>query len=202
MEVVPEGGSLYTMDMTLIQDGNSTRRAQHSARAFLRRCRQPLGADQDQLHADPGRHLWRPRRRSLLARSICDVWKHPLLSRHAPPDAARRAERPPRRWRRRRIMSTTTARARPRSSPTGACQVSIGAHGQQAGLGAALGDVVVRARRLEPDRGAARRDDHAGDLARLCQGRRLARGRQARRSGRARRRSDGRHPQQRQDSTG
>jgi Tol biopolymer transport system component len=67
IEVVPEGGSLFTDGHHPHPGRRFDARAQYPAGALLRRRRPVLDPDQDQLHADPGRHLWRPRRRSLLA---------------------------------------------------------------------------------------------------------------------------------------
>ena len=64
--VVPEGGSLFQMDITLIQDGNSTLEHNIPQRALLRGRAQPLVADPGRQQPDPDRLLWRPCRRSLL----------------------------------------------------------------------------------------------------------------------------------------
>ena len=133
MEVVPEGGSLYTMDVTLVQDGNST--VEHNI---------PLSIFYDDLvqfwtqtktnytptlvvsYGGPaGDPYWRQH---------TDVWKHPLLSRHAPPallaaQNARRAMAPEEAF-----VDDDNAREAKKLADRGVL-VSIGAHGQQAGLG-------------------------------------------------------------------
>ncbi|HEX8625997.1 MAG TPA: amidohydrolase, partial [Allosphingosinicella sp.] len=84
MEVVPEGGSLFTMDISLIQDGNAT--VEHNV---------PV-----EIFYDDVVSLWTQTRTNYTPtlvvaygglagdpywRQHMDVWKHPLLSRHAPP---------------------------------------------------------------------------------------------------------------------
>lgn len=134
MEVVPEGGSLFTMDMSLVQDGNST--VEHNV---------PLEhfyADVISLWAGStvgytptlvvayggpaGDPYWR---------AHMDVWRHPLLSRHAPPallaaQNARREIAPEEDY-----IDAATAREAKKLADKGVA-VAIGAHGQQAGLGA------------------------------------------------------------------
>ncbi|HEU0044021.1 amidohydrolase family protein [Sphingomonas sp.] len=134
MHVVPEGGSLYTMDVSLIQDGNST--VEHNVP--LERFYADLVQLWSQSKTDytptlvvtyggpAGDPYWRSR---------TDVWRHPLLSRHAPPAllAAQNA--------RREIaaegdyVDADSAREA-KKLVVGGRMVSIGAHGQQAGLGA------------------------------------------------------------------
>jgi imidazolonepropionase-like amidohydrolase/Tol biopolymer transport system component len=133
LEVVPEGGSLYGMDVTLIQDGNST--VEHNI---------PLRVYYDDLVS-----FWSQTKTNYTPtlvvtyggpagdpywRQHMDVWKHPLLTRHAPPGilAAQNA---------RRVMApeedyvdADSARETKKLADRGV-QVSIGAHGQQAGLG-------------------------------------------------------------------
>ncbi|MEH3046408.1 amidohydrolase family protein [Sphingomonas adhaesiva] len=134
MTVVPEGGSLFTQDVTLVQDGNST--VEHNV---------PLEhfyADLIQLWAQTtvrytptlvvayggpaGDPYWR---------AHMDVWRHPLLTRHAPPAAlaaqnARREIAPEEDY-----VDGATAREARKLADKGVL-VSIGAHGQQPGLGA------------------------------------------------------------------
>ena len=134
MHVVPEGGSLYTMDLTLVQDGNST--VEHNV---------PL----DVFYKDVV-DLWTQTRTNYTPtlvvtygglagdpywRQHSDVWKHPILSRHAPPAAlaaanARREMAPEEAF-----VDAASAREAKKLADRG-IQVSIGAHGQQAGLGA------------------------------------------------------------------
>ena len=133
MEVVPEGGSLYTMDVTLIQDGNST--VEHNVPLetfyddFLSLWAQTktnytptLVVTYGGLAGDP---YWR---------AHTDVWKQPILSRHAPP--ARLAAQNKRRELapEESYVDDESAREAGKLAQRG-IQVSIGAHGQQAGLG-------------------------------------------------------------------
>ena len=134
MEVVPEGGSLYTMDVTLIQDGNST--LEHNI---------PLETFYDDLlslwsqttvnytptlvvtYGGPaGDPYWR---------AHTEVWKQPILSRHEPPamlaaQNMRREIAPEEDY-----VDDENAREAGKLAARG-IQVSIGAHGQQPGLGA------------------------------------------------------------------
>jgi imidazolonepropionase-like amidohydrolase len=134
MEVVPEGGSLYTMDVSLVQDGNST--VEHNI---------PL----EHFYVDLIQ-LWTQTRTNYTPtlvvtyggpagdpywRAHTDVWRHPLLTRHAPPLAlaaqnARRELAPEEDY-----VDAASAREAKKLADKGV-QVSIGAHGQQAGLGA------------------------------------------------------------------
>jgi imidazolonepropionase-like amidohydrolase/Tol biopolymer transport system component len=133
VEVVPEGGSLYTMDISLIQDGNST--LEHNL---------PVEHFYDDVVS-----LWSQTKTNYTPtlivtyggpagdpywRQHMNVWEHPLLSKHAPPSllAAQNA---------RRTMSpeedfvdAASAREAKKLADRGVL-VSIGAHGQQAGLG-------------------------------------------------------------------
>jgi imidazolonepropionase-like amidohydrolase len=133
LEVVPEGGSLYTQGVTLIADGNAT--VEHNI---------PLNIFYDDFVS-----FWTQSKTNYTPtlvvtfggpagdpywRSHTEVWKHPLLSRHAPPAllAAQNV--------RREIaadedyVDAAAAREAKKLADKGV-QVSIGAHGQQAGLG-------------------------------------------------------------------
>lgn len=133
MHVVPEGGSLYTQDVSLVQDGNST--VEHNI---------PVEHFYDDLVS-----LWAQTKTNYTPtlvvtyggpagdpywRAHTEVWKHPLLSKHAPPalleaQNARRtlaAEED--------YVDADSAREAKKLADRG-IQVSIGAHGQQAGLG-------------------------------------------------------------------
>jgi imidazolonepropionase-like amidohydrolase/Tol biopolymer transport system component len=134
LEVVPEGGSLYTMDVSLVQDGNST--LEHNV---------PL----ERFYADLVQ-LWSQTKTNYTPtlvvtyggpagdpywRAHTDVWRHPLLTRHAPPAAlaaqnARREIAPEEEY-----VDAASAREAKKLADKGV-QVSIGAHGQQPGLGA------------------------------------------------------------------
>ena len=133
MEVVPEGGSLYSMDVSLVQDGNST--LEHNL---------PVEHFYDDIVS-----LWSQTRTNYTPtlvvaygglagdpywRQHMDVWKHPLLSRHAPPAllAARNVRRPS--APEEDYVDGATAREAKKLADRGV-QVAIGAHGQQAGLG-------------------------------------------------------------------
>ncbi len=133
MEVVPEGGSLYNLDLTLIQDGNST--VEHNV---------PL----DVFYADLI-SLWTQTKTNYTPtlvvtyggpagdpywRAHTDVWKHPLLTKHVPPallaaQNARRVLAPEEDY-----VDAASARESKKLADKGV-QVSIGAHGQQSGLG-------------------------------------------------------------------
>jgi imidazolonepropionase-like amidohydrolase len=133
MEVVPEGGSLYTMDITLIQDGNATLEHNLPVEHFYddvvsfwtqtkTNYTPTLIVSYGGLAGDP---YWRQH---------MDVWRHPLLSRHAPPallaaQNARRTMAPEEDF-----VDDDNAREAKKLADRGV-QVSIGAHGQQAGLG-------------------------------------------------------------------
>ena len=134
MEVVPEGGSLFTLDMSLVQDGNAT--VEHNV---------PL----EHFYADVV-NLWSQTTVGYTPtlvvayggpagdpywRAHSDVWRHPLLSRHAPPallaaQNARREIAPEEDY-----VDGATAREAGKLAAKGV-PVAIGAHGQQPGLGA------------------------------------------------------------------
>lgn len=133
LEVVPEGGSLYTMDITLIQDGDSTLEHNLPLRVFYDDVVQfwsqtktnytpTLVVTYGGLAGDP---YWRQH---------MDVWRHPLLMRHEPPGRlaaqnVRRTMAPEEDY-----VDADSAREAKKLADRGV-QVSIGAHGQQAGLG-------------------------------------------------------------------
>lgn len=133
MEVVPEGGSLYSMDVALIQDGNSTLEHNLPVDRFYEdilslwsqtkaNYTPTLVVAYGGLAGDP---YWRQN---------TDVWLHPLLSKHAPPAQlaarnVRRAVAPEADY-----VDAATAREAKKLADRGV-QVAIGAHGQQAGLG-------------------------------------------------------------------
>lgn len=134
MEVVPEGGSLFTQDVTLIQDGNSTVEHNVPLHIFYKDLVQLWG--QTTVDYTPtlvvtfgglaGDPYWR---------AHTNVWEHPILSRHAPPvelaaNNKRRVIAPEGDY-----VDDDSAREAGKIAATGR-NVSIGAHGQQAGLGA------------------------------------------------------------------
>jgi imidazolonepropionase-like amidohydrolase/Tol biopolymer transport system component len=133
MEVVPEGGSLFALDVSLIQDGNAT--VEHNV---------PLNVFYDDLV-----QLWTQTKVNYTPtlvvtyggpagdpywRSHTDVFRHPILTRHIPPatlaaDNARREIAPEEDY-----VDDDSARESKKLADKGVL-VSIGAHGQQAGLG-------------------------------------------------------------------
>jgi imidazolonepropionase-like amidohydrolase/Tol biopolymer transport system component len=133
MEVVPEGGSLYTMDITLIQDGDSTLEHNIPLRViyddvvqFWSQTKTNYTPTLVVTYGGPaGDPYWRQH---------MDVWKHPLLTRHIPPGVlqsqnVRRVMAPEEDY-----VDADSAREAKKLADRGV-QVSIGAHGQQAGLG-------------------------------------------------------------------
>ena len=133
MEVVPEGGSLYAMDITLVQDGNSTvehnlpvERFYDDVVSFWSQTKTNYTPTLVVTYGGPaGDPYWRQH---------MDVWRHPILSRHAPPallaaQNARRVAAPEEDY-----VDATNAREAKKLGDKGVL-VSIGAHGQQAGLG-------------------------------------------------------------------
>ncbi|MEN3749368.1 amidohydrolase family protein [Sphingomonas sp. HF-S3] len=134
MHVVPEGGSLYAQDISLVQDGNSTVEHNVPVEVFYQdvlsmwaqtkvNYTPTLVVAYGGLAGDP---YWR---------AHSEVWRHPLLSRHAPPalleaQNARRPIAPEEDY-----VDGETAREAKKLADRG-IQVSIGAHGQQPGLGA------------------------------------------------------------------
>jgi imidazolonepropionase-like amidohydrolase len=134
MMVVPEGGSLFQNNMTMVVDGHTT--VEHAL---------PLAEvwdDVKQLWSQTavgytptlnvayggldGEHYWYAR---------TDVWKHPLLSLYVPrsvlePRSVRRVTAPEEDFNILRVARTATALSR------AGVNTSIGAHGQREGLGA------------------------------------------------------------------
>ncbi|HYI64637.1 MAG TPA: amidohydrolase family protein [Allosphingosinicella sp.] len=133
MLVVPEGGSLFQMDITLIQDGNST--VEHNIpQARLYEDVVSLYA-QTQVAYNPtlvvtygglaGDPYWS---------QATPVWSHPLLTRHTPPselaNRVRGVTAPADQY-----VDQYSAREAARLSRRGV-PVAIGGHGQQPGLAA------------------------------------------------------------------
>ena len=134
MEVVPEGGSLYTMDLTLIQDGNSTVEHNIPLHTFYQDVVQLWGQTKTDYtptlvvtYGGPaGDPYWR---------AHTNVWEHPILTKHIPPTELAANNK-------RRVIAPEgdyvdddSAREAWKIAQTGR-MVSIGAHGQQSGLGA------------------------------------------------------------------
>lgn len=134
MEVVPEGGSLYQMDITLVQDGNSTLEhnlpVEHFYDDVVSFWSQSKTNYTPTLVVTYGGQAGDP-----YWRAHSEVWKHPILSKYEPP-AQMEAQNI------RRVISpesdyvdAESAREAKKLADKGV-QVSIGAHGQQSGLGA------------------------------------------------------------------
>lgn len=132
--VVAEGGSLFTMDMTLVADGNSALEHNLPQRVLYKDVLSFFGQTNvaytptlvvtyGGLAGDP---YWR---------YTTDVWEHPILSKHVPehilePSSVRRTKAPEEDF-----ADTYAAREAKKLSEEGV-MVSIGAHGQQEGLAA------------------------------------------------------------------
>lgn len=134
MLVVPEGGSLYTMDVSLIQDGNSTVEHNIPLHTFYKDLVQLWGQTKTDYtptlvvtYGGPaGDPYWR---------AHTNVWEHPILTRHIPPtelaaNNKRRTIAPEGDY-----VDDDSAREAGKIAAAGR-MVSIGAHGQQSGLGA------------------------------------------------------------------
>lgn len=134
MTVVPEGGSLFTQDVTLIQDGNSTVEHNIPLDIFYKDLVQLWG--QTKVDYTPtlvvtyggpaGDPYWR---------AHTNVWEQPILARHIPPaelaaNNKRRVIAPEGDY-----VDDDSAREAGKIAAAGR-NVSIGAHGQQAGVGA------------------------------------------------------------------
>jgi len=132
--VVPEGGSLFHMDMSLIADGNTSvehnipqAKLYEDVLSFYGQTEVAYTPTLVVTYGGPaGDPYWR---------QATDVWKHPLLSEHAPPgqlaaDSARREKAPEEDY-----VDQTSAKAAKMLSDRGV-MVSIGAHGQQDGIAA------------------------------------------------------------------
>ncbi|TCD04838.1 amidohydrolase [Erythrobacteraceae bacterium CFH 75059] len=134
MLVVPEGGSLYTMDVSLIQDGNSTMEHNVPGEVFYKdfvdlwaQTRVGYNPTLVVAYGGPaGDPYWRQH---------TDVWRHPILSRHEPmamllANNARRTMAPEEDY-----VDDDAAREAVKLARRGV-DVAIGGHGQQAGLAA------------------------------------------------------------------
>ncbi len=134
MLVVPEGGSLFNMDMSLIQDGNATIEHNVPGSTFYQDVLQFWSQTRTNYtptlvvtYGGPGGDpYWR---------SHTNVWEHPLLKAHVPPGTlaaanARREIAPEEDY-----ADTWSAREARKLADRG-IQVNIGAHGQQDGIGA------------------------------------------------------------------
>lgn len=134
MLVVPEGGSLFNMDMSLIQDGNATIEHNVPGSTFYEDVLQLWSQTRTNYtptlvvtYGGPGGDpYWR---------SHTNVWQHPLLKAHIPPGTlaaanARREIAPEEDY-----ADTGAAREARKLADRGV-QVNIGAHGQQDGIAA------------------------------------------------------------------
>ena len=130
--VVPEGGSLFHMDMSLIADGNTT--IEHNVPvamlyedvlSFWEQTKVAYTPTLVVTYGGPaGDPYWR---------QATDVWLHPILSKHAPTgflaaSSARREKAPEEDY-----VDQVSARTAKMLSDRGV-MVSIGAHGQEEGL--------------------------------------------------------------------
>ncbi|MBX3595362.1 amidohydrolase family protein [Sphingomonas sp.] len=132
MEVVAEGGSLFGMDMNIIADGNSTLEHNIPVDIFYKDVVEMFGQSDTNytptlvvsyggLAGDP---YWR---------QATDVWKNPLLV-HTPPARLRAATMRITRAPEDQFVDDDNAREAIKIAKAGR-HVSIGAHGQQAGIG-------------------------------------------------------------------
>lgn len=134
MLVVPEGGSLFNMDMTLIADGNATIEHNVPGSTFYDDVLQFWSQTKTNYtptlvvtYGGPGGDpYWR---------SHTNVWENPLLKAHVPPgilaaSSARRVIAPEEDY-----ADTWSARESRKLADRG-IQVNIGAHGQQDGIAA------------------------------------------------------------------
>ena len=134
MAVYPEGGSLYTMDVSLIQDGNTTVEHNVPLHVFYKDLVQLWG--QTQVDYTPtlvvtyggpaGDPYWR---------AHTNVWEHPILTRHIPPTILPADNKRPTLAPQGDHVDDDAARQAGKIAAAGR-NVSIGAHGQQAGVGA------------------------------------------------------------------
>ena len=134
MLVVPEGGSLFNMDMSLIQDGNATVEHNVPGSTFYGDVIQMWSQTKTNYtptlvvaYGGPGADpYWR---------SHTNVWEQPLLKAHIPPGTLAAANT------RREIApeedyADTWAAREARKLADKGIAVNIGAHGQQDGIGA------------------------------------------------------------------
>ena len=133
LEVVPEGGSLFTQDITLVQDGNATVEHNLPVEHFY----DDVVSFWSQSHTNytptlvvtyggpSGDTYWR---------AHMDVMHDPILSRHEPPAQLAAQNARATRMPEEDYVDATNAREAKKLADRGV-QVSIGAHGQQAGLG-------------------------------------------------------------------
>jgi imidazolonepropionase-like amidohydrolase len=134
MLVVPEGGSLFNMDMTLIADGNATVEHNVPGEVFYNDVLQFWSQTKTNYtptlvvaYGGPGADpYWRAR---------MNLWEHPLLKAHVPlttlaAGSARRTIAPEEDY-----ADTWAAREARKLADRG-IQVSIGAHGQEDGIAA------------------------------------------------------------------
>jgi imidazolonepropionase-like amidohydrolase len=129
--VVPEGGSLFQMDITLIQDGNSTlehnlpqRRLYEDVLSLWAGTQVAYNPTLVVTYGGPaGDPYWS---------QATEVWNHPLLTRHTPPSAlaarVRNQTMPADQW-----VDQYNAREAERLAARGV-RIAIGGHGQQPGM--------------------------------------------------------------------
>lgn len=134
MLVVPEGGSLYHMDMALVADGNSS--VEHNIPVLT------LYDDVIQMYAQSGvayvptlMVTYGGVRGENYYYQESNVWEHPILSKHVPPTvlkaAAKRRQMAPE-----EDYADVDAAAAAKELEDAGVLVTIGAHGQREGLAA------------------------------------------------------------------
>jgi imidazolonepropionase-like amidohydrolase/Tol biopolymer transport system component len=130
--VVAEGGSLFDMDMTIIADGNTTlehniplAKLYEDVESFFAGTKVGYNPTLVVTYGGPaGDPYWR---------QATEVWKHPLLSAHAPPQALAgsiRVVKAPEEDYVDKVNAAEALKLSRRGVP-----VAIGAHGQEEGLG-------------------------------------------------------------------
>lgn len=134
IEVVAEGGSLFHMDMGLVQDGITSIEHNMPQEHFYEDVL-TLYSESDAAYTPTLVVAFGGMRGDTFWRQETDVWRHPILSAHAPPRylqaSSVRGERAPEEDYYDDIVAREAKKLADRGVP-----VSIGAHGQQQGLAA------------------------------------------------------------------
>ena len=135
MMVVPEGGSLFYMNETMVQDGHTG--VEHSLPVphVYNDVVTLFATSGVGLHADADRRLRRAVRRELLVPAPGRVGEHSGCSPSRRATSSTRA-RAAARWLPRTTSTTSASRRARRRFATPAARVQLGAHGQLQGLGA------------------------------------------------------------------
>ena len=200
MMVVPEGGSLFYHNKTMVVDGHTGVEHSLPVPKLYKDVVTLFAQEQDRLHADADRRLRRPVGRELLVSARRTSGRTSGCSTFMPRDVIDARSR-------RRTMApdddfnhfADRRRARSRSS-TPAARVQLGAHGQLQGLGAHWELWMLAQGGMTPLEALRCATHQRRALPRPGQGHRLARAGQARRPDRARRQPAREHPQQRERS--